>query len=43
MLVPEDNAVTIPEVLIVATEVVADDQGVVPEGVPEPVKVVVDP
>ena len=42
MLVPEDTAVTIPEVLIVATEVVADDQGVVPEGVPEPVNEVLE-
>lgn len=43
ILVPAATPVTTPVLLIVATLVVAEDHGVVASGVPEPVKVVVNP
>ena len=42
-LVPANTPVTTPVLLTVATVVVADVHGLVASGVPEPVKVVVDP
>ena len=42
-LVPAATAVTTPVVLTVATEVVADTQGFTAAGVPEPVRLVVEP
>ncbi len=42
-LVPAAIPVTTPVLLTVATDGVADDQGVVPSAVPDPTKVVVDP
>ena len=41
--VPADTLVTTPLASTVATEVVADTQGLVVAAVPEPVNVVVDP
>ena len=43
MLVPAATAVTTPVVLTVATEVVAETQGFTAAGVPEPVRLVVEP
>lgn len=43
LLVPELTPVTTPELDTVATLVVPDIQGLEPEGVPDPVSVVVDP
>ena len=42
-LVPPATPVTTPVVLTVATEGVADTQGFTAAGVPEPVKLVVEP
>ena len=42
-LVPAATPVTTPELLTVAIAGVAEDQGVVASGVPEPVKAVVEP
>jgi hypothetical protein len=43
ILVPAETAVTRPVLFTVATPVVAEPQGLVTAGVPEPVNCVVDP